>query len=171
MNVIDDVINIFKTNDLVNEIYFKFSRSKYLTNNFIKGTLNLTVSDINQYFNNLIKMEKYSSPISISYDMESYLEEYDPNTQFVIKIIYDNIISESYVINKKTEKQLLYVYNIFGEEHFLEVCFQCHTSSLMKVLIDMIYKECVSCNKIVEIDHVYECYKCCSQYVFLNNIC
>ncbi len=182
-----EILNIISNEDEINNLYFIIARSQYLKQHEHRGVLNVLTKFPEEYLNylkgnisDIPKMKIYydiSNKIFNDHDYTSELKEYNPNSQFLLLLETKNKEwSYSFVIiDKKSAREILYSKTISlsgsefnPEEHILNTpCAICDMTSKVK-LEDMPYEfsTCETCNEKIFIKYIYECTKCCTQYVY-----
>lgn len=156
-----EIIDLMKTNEKVNELYFILARTSFLTRKR-RGVLHIKTSYIKEYFDFLCGA-KYRPDFSLRYKKTNV--DYDDDTQFVMKINSTDEI----VIDKIKPRFKFYCRQDTELNHtFIDTlpCLGC--DCVMKVEIE--YKDatckCTGCDQIHNIKSVYECCKCCTQYIY-----
>lgn len=170
------IIDLISNNEEFNNLYFIMARSQYLRCGEKKGVLNIRTLYSEQYLKYL-KEELYELPkINISYTETESVEDYDPNKQFLLYLETDSENSSITIIDKKTPRNILYGQTIslsgseFNQhEHIINTpCVKCEREEKVKLgIIPYKFSTCNFCNEDVYIKFIYECIKCCTQYIYI----
>jgi len=159
-----DIIEILKTNEHFNEIYFVIARTHFVEEEK-GGVLSLKTDELNKYIEYVSGLSNIMPIISIIYDVKDI--DYDPETQFAFRVNGSKIS----VIDKLKPRIIYYSRQMTGElnhNHIKEMkCITCEARSVKLIdYFDQSYT-CEHCSAEGTIKCVYECTKCCTQYFYV----
>jgi hypothetical protein len=147
-----NILDIIKTNENVNSLYFTIARTNFLKNEE-KGMLRVSADDA---------YEQYLQGIDTTYNLSIFYDTtthtYNEDTQFVIQI--NNL--EPTIIDKLTPQKTYYSRR--NELQYMS-CLECESECKVLSTFEKYY-ECTCCQKQQEVKYVIECTKCCTKYIY-----